>query len=99
MTHRENYPHQHTSRRALPKGNEVYQLMSDLHIAFVSEDYPRVISLRYGGNSGLDPTRDEALKIMRGIAHVAPSRMHRCKKTSHARKAELESIAARYLVY
>lgn len=99
MTHRENYPHQHAPRRALPKGNEVYQLMSDLHHAFVSEDYHRVISLRYGESSGLDPTRDEALKIMSRIAHVAHSRMHGCKETSHKRKGELESIAARYLVH
>lgn len=97
MTHRENYPHQHAPRRALPKGDEVYELMSDLHHAFVSEDYSRVISLRYGESSGLNPTRGEALKIMDGIAHVAHSRMHRCKETSHKRKGELESITARYL--
>jgi len=99
MTHRENYPHQHAPRRALPKGNEVYQLMIDLDNAFISGDHSRVISLRYGESSGLNPTEDEALKIMRGIAHVAHSRMHRCKETSPARKGELESIAARYLVH
>lgn len=98
MTNRDNYQHQHTQRRALPKGNEVYQLMSDLHHAFVSGDYSKVISLRHGEDSGLDANEREALKIMRNVAHVAHSRLHRCKETTHRIKGELEFIAAKYLV-
>jgi hypothetical protein len=97
MTNRDNY--HHSQRRALPKGNEIYSLMNDLHQAFVSRDYARVISLRHGEGSGLDPDEREALKVMRNVANVVHSRMIRCKKTDHKRKGELELIAAKYLVH